>query len=288
MSTNHRSLLLAAALGAFTLIPADAPHAALVLPRPSPAASTKQTIGNTDLTITYSRPGVKGRVIWGGLEAYGKPWRTGANEPNNFTTTDDIKVGGKKLAAGSYSILTIPAVGDWTVIFSSQKGLMGSSNYDPKDDALRLTIKPDTSAAHQEWLWFGFDELTPNSAHLVLRWQRLKLAIPLEVDVNTLVLADARTEIAAAKPDDWRVPYSAARWSFDNNVALPEGSGWLDKSLGIQKTHANLNLKARWLHKDGKKAEAIATAKEAIAAGKASKETVDTSATEKLVADWTK
>ena len=288
MNSNRRSVLFALALTAAALAPAGAARADLVLPRPSPSATSKQTIGNTELTLAYSRPGVKGRVIWGELVPFDAVWRTGANEPNSFTTSDEITVGGAKLAAGTYSILTLPTKTTWTVIFSTQKGLLGSTNYDAKFDALRITATPAMDQPVQEWMWFGFDDLTPTSANLVLRWEKLRLALPIQVDVNNLVLADCRTEVAAAKSDDWRTTFNAARWCFDSNVALAEGAGWLDKSLAVQKTHGNLNLKARWLYKDGKKTEAIAAAKEAVAAGKASKETVDTSATEKLVAEWTK
>ena len=172
-------------------------------------------------------------------------------------------------------------------IFSAQEGLLGNTNHDPKKDVLRVTAMPDTNQPHQEWMWLGLDDLTPSSCNLVLRWQRLRLAVPITVDVNANVLAGCRSEIASAKSDDWRTPQRAAGWCFDNSVALDEAAAWLEKSLAIQPAYANLALKSRWLAKDGKKAEAIATARRAIAAGKASKETVDTSATEKLVAEWT-
>lgn len=288
MRLTHRSALLAAVLGAATLLPAGALHAALVLPRPSPTATVKQTIGITDLTIAYSRPGVKARPIWGSLVPYDAPWRTGANEATTLTITGDIVVADKTFPAGRYSLVTIPTAGDWTFIFSTQDSLMGTSNYDPKKDHLRITVKPELNQPHQEWLSFTFENLSANSGDIVMKWDKLKLTVPFSMDVNSKVLANIRTEIAAAKPDDWRVAFNGARWSFDNNVALAEARGWLDKSIGVQKTHANLNLKARWLHKEGKKAEAIAAAKDAVATGKASKDTVDTSATETLLAEWTK
>jgi len=274
-------LFLAAAITAATCANAE-----LVLPRVSQKAVVTQTIGTTDLTLTYSRPGVKSREIWGALVPYDKPWRTGANEATTFAVTDDITVGGQKLAAGTYSFFTLPTAGDWTVIFSRQKELWGSTDYDPKQDALRVTAKP-SAAEPVEWMRLGFENLAANSCDLVLRWEKLQLAVPIQVDVNTKVLANCRAEIAAAKADDWRTTQRAAGWCFDAGVALDEGAAWLDKSLAVQKTYQNLSLKARWLAKDGKKKEAIATAREAVAAGKASKEKVDTAATEKLLADWT-
>jgi hypothetical protein len=284
-----RRPLAAAAWVALLATPAGAPvvRADLVLPRVSPAAKVSQTIGTTELSLAYSRPGVKSRRIWGGLVPYDSLWRTGANEPTSLATTDDIMVAGRRLAAGKYAIVTLPRPGEWAVAFSTQTDLQGTGNYDPKQEVLRVTAAPDTTQPNQEWMWLGFDDLTPTSCNLVLRWERLRLAIPIAVDVNAVVLAGARKEIAAAKSDDWRTPHRAAAWCFDNAVALDEAAGWLEKSLAVQATHANLALKARWLAKDGKKSEAVATATKAIEAGKASKPPVDTTATEKLVAEWT-
>lgn len=255
-------------------------------PRPSPSASVSQTIGVTTITLTYSRPGVKGRPIWGALVPYDSTWRTGANEPNSFTTTDSILVAGIGLPAGKYSILTIPGPREWTVIFTTQKDLQGSTNYNPNFDALRVTARPDTTQPHEEWMWLGFEKLTTSSADLVLRWQRLRLAVPLAIPTTDIVLANARREIAAADRDAWRNALRAATWCFDNNTALAEGAAWLDKSIAAQANYANLSLKARWLAKDGKKTEAIAAAKRAVAAGKAAKPPVDTAATEKLLTEW--
>lgn len=286
MNLRHLTRTIPAALLAICLGTSGA-RAELVFPRPSPNASLSQTIGVTNFTLTYSRPGVKGRVIWGGLVPYDSTWRTGANDPTSLTTSDTIMVSGQKLPAGKYSILTIPRRGEWTVIFSAQKDLQGSTNYDPKQDVLRVTATPDTTQPHQEWLLLGLDDLTPNSGNLVLRWQRLRLVVPITVETNAIVLAGARKELATAERDAWRTPLRAATWCFDNSVALEEGAAWLEQSLAAQPNHANLALKARWLAKDGKKAEAIATAKKAIEVGKASKDKVDTAATEKLVAEWT-
>ena len=262
-------------------------HAELVLPRVSPNATVTQTVGTTDLTVTYSRPGVKGRAIWGALVPYGKPWRTGANDATRFTTTDDITVAGKTLPAGGYSFFTIPTPTEWTIVFNKEKDLWGAFDYKPEQDPLRVTVTPATTAESTEWMRFSFENLTPQSADLVLQWEKLRVAVPITVDVNTKVLANARAEIAAAKADDWRTPYRAASWAFDAGVAKDEASGWLSQSLQREKTYNNLSLRARWLAKDGKKKEAIAAAKEAVAVGKASKDKVDTAATEKLIADWT-
>ncbi len=280
-------ILLKAAIpaAAVSTLVAGLAGAQLRLPRVSPAASLTQTIGTTDLTVTYSRPGVKNRVIWGNLVPYDKPWRTGANEATTFSTTDEIQFGGQKLAAGTYSLFTIPTADEWTVVLNGEKDLWGAFAYKPEKDVLRVAVKP-TPAEPQEWMIFTFEDLTPGSASLVLRWEKLRVAVPITVDVNSKVLADCRSAVAAAKPDDWRTRNSAARWCMDNDQALAEARAWLDQALKIEKNYGTLGTLARLQMKDGKKREAIATAEQAIAAGKAAKPPTDTAQLETLVAEW--
>jgi hypothetical protein len=281
---NTRISLAVAA--AASLLVAPAVQAELVLPRISPKASVAQSIGITDLTVSYSRPGVKGRAIWGELVPWDQPWRAGANEPTKFTTSDEIQVGGQKLGAGSYALVAIPTQSAWTIAFSTQTDLMGTSNYDPAKDALRVTATP-ASGEHVEWLQYSFDDVTPNSANLTLRWEKTRVSVPITVDVNGITLTKARNEVAAAKPDDWRTPLRAAQFTFDNGVAMDEGQAWLDKSIAIQSGYANMNLKARWLAKSGDTKGAVAAAKKALAHNKTATPPADTAALEASLAEWT-
>jgi len=257
----------------------------LKLPRPSPGATVAQVIGFTDLTVKYSRPGVKGRVIWGDLVPYDKPWRTGANEATTFTTTSEIQFGGQKLAAGTYALLTVPGKDQWSLMLNSENDLWGAFEYKPEKNVLELKLAPAASAP-QEWMEFSFENLTPNSADLVLRWEKLSVSVPIAVDVNSQAIANIAAALDTAQADNWRTPYQAANWSFQGGAVPDQGRSWLDKSLAIQKNHTNLSLLARWQMKAGNKTEAITAAKAAIAAGKASKDKVDTAATEKLLAEW--
>lgn len=281
-----RSFPTLIALTALIAIAASPLHADLVLPRVSQGATCTQTIGVTQLSVSYSRPGVKGRVIWGALVPFGKPWRTGANEATTFTTSDEITIAGQKLPAGTYSFFTVPTAGAWTAIFSRQKDLWGAFSYDSTQDQLRVTATPDTALPVQEWMALGFEDLSPKSCALVLRWERLRLAVPIAVNVDDRVLADCRAAIAAAKPDDWRTPYRAASWTYDSGAAPADGHAWLGKSIGIQPTVQNMRLQALWLAKDGKMSEAIAAGDKAIALGKAANEKDLTPAIEKQVAEW--
>jgi len=161
-------------------------------PRPSAKASVSQRIGvDTDITIDYSRPGVKGRAIWGDLVPYGLtpgnkysdekpfPWRLGANENTTFETSKDILVEGQKLPAGKYSLHAIPSASSWVIAFSKVNDLWGSYKYDQKNDAIRITVASE-KAAHKEWLEFGFDEYTGTSAEVYLQWEKVKVPFKVE------------------------------------------------------------------------------------------------------------
>ena len=161
--------------------------------RPSLHASVSQTLGvETVVTFDYSRPGVKGRKIWGELVPYGMapgnkyseekpfPWRAGANEKTTITISSDVLVDGKALPAGKYSIHMIPSEKDWIVIFNKVSEGWGSYDYDEAEDALRVTVTP-VEAAFEEWMRFGFDGLAGTSAVAFLQWEKLKVPFTIAV-----------------------------------------------------------------------------------------------------------
>jgi hypothetical protein len=259
----------------------------LDLPRPSPKASVSQTIGLTDVTVAYCRPGVKGRVIWGGLVPYDQNWRTGANEATTITLSGDVIIGGAKVLAGTYSLFTIPGKDEWTVIVNKNPKQWGNMDYKAEEDVIRLKVKPQV-AEHEEWMRFSFENLAVESADLVLVWEKLRVAIPIKVDTVNNVLVNARKAVAEAKADDWRTAYRAAAFCLDNNVNLGEAKDWLAKSVSVKPTLYNLTGQARLLFAEGKKAEAIAAATKAIETAKAADPKVDTGMTEALIKDWEK
>jgi hypothetical protein len=155
--------------------------------RPSLQAGVRQTLGtDTVVMIEYSRPGVKGRKIWGSLVPYGLapgnadsgnkpfPWRAGANENTTIEFNRDLLIEGKPLPAGKYGIHMIPSEKEWIVIFSTDNSAWGSFTYDPAKDALRVTVTP-VKAPFQEWLAYGFDDLVGTSATAFLHWEQLKV-----------------------------------------------------------------------------------------------------------------
>lgn len=269
-------LTLLVATGMFAQMPRS--------PRPSPKASLMQSVGITDITINYNRPGVKGRAIWGALVPYDKVWRTGANEATTIEFSDDVWINGNKLTKGLYSIHTIPTTSQWTVIFNSVAEQWGSYSYDAAKDALRIQVTPE-AADHREWMTFEIPEMTTDTAKVVLRWE--KLAVPFTIDTKSTerTLAGFRS----AMQPDWRTPYMAANFAFENKGVATDAEmmQWLDQSLKINENIGNLWLRARMAERAGNKADAIRYAEMAIA--KASPQQADfASEIRRNVENWKK
>lgn len=247
-----------------TLLVASAVSAQqLNLPRVSPKGSVMQTVGTTDITITYNRPGVKGRTIWGGLVPYDQVWRTGANEATVIELSDEVQINGQKLAKGKYSLHTIPGRDQWTVIFNKTSNQWGSYSYDQAHDALRVTVKPER-AEFREWMQFEIPEMTTDTAKVQLRWENVAVPFTVDTQATAKALEAAEKAIASASSQRWLTPYRAADFAFSSN-RMTEAQRWLDLSLKEQETTANLWLKARMLNAQGKKADALRTAEMAIA-----------------------
>ena len=280
------------------------------VPRPSPKASVTQRIGVTDVTITYSRPGVKGRKIWGDplpeqtakgeatldnqnerpkgapIVPFGHMWRTGANEATMFVITDDVLINGQKLPAGSYSLHTIPAKDEWTIVFNGTANQWGSFNYDPAKDTLRVKAKPQMMNDNQEWLAFTVDPVSEDSAQVNIRWEKISVPFTVKVpDVAATTMAKLKTSVGNAKPDDWRTLMQAGNYLINNQNPADDqqGMAWLDQSIKVKETAQNLMSKANALYKAGKKEEAVALAEQAVQRGKTDK--IDTTNFEKRLAD---
>jgi hypothetical protein len=148
--------------------------------RISPKAEVMQTVGFTDVNIVYSRPGVKGRTIWGKLVPYDAVWRAGANEATKITFSTDATIEGKKLKKGSYSLFTIPGKDEWTIIFNKVADQWGAFEYNESEDALRIKVKTE-KGNWQEWLAYTITKASDTSAIVRLEWEKLKVPFKVEV-----------------------------------------------------------------------------------------------------------
>jgi hypothetical protein len=276
--------------------------------RPSQKAVVMQTVGVTDITITYSRPPVKGRPIFADAPAdmearhpgeetldnqnerkpgepivpYNHVWRAGANEATMFQVTDDVFINGQPLKAGTYSLEAKPGKDEWTIIFNNDPGQWGAFTYDAKKDALRVKTKPQTVADNQEWLVYTFDPVGENSAQVNLRWE--KISVPFTVEVKDVKAAWRKhaDEMIAANPTNDVLPLQVAN-TYARDKNWDEALKFVDQSIKVKETFGNLSSKANILWGAGKKDEAFKVADAAIAKGKADK--ANTAAFEKRVAD---
>jgi DUF2911 family protein len=267
------------------LAPSAFAQNALKLPRVSQKAVVTQTIGLTDVTITYSRPGVKGRVIWGDLVPYDKVWRTGANEATEIAFSQDVTINGKALPAGTYSLHTIPGKTSWTVIFNKKAEQWGSYEYDAAQDALRVQVTP-ASGPSQEWMEFSFQDLTTDAATIELAWEKVRIPFKVETKTTEQAVASIRQTLSG-DVKEWNVPFGAASFAFSNNLDKTEAMKWVDQSISIKETFWNLRLKAQMLGKDGKTKDAVAIGEKAIAVGKTDDDAKDEiPKLEKQMSDW--
>jgi hypothetical protein len=246
------------------LLPAHAQQARF--PQPSPSAKITQTVGITDISISFSRPGVRGREIWGKLVPYDQLWRTGANMATVFEISDDVKIEGQKLAAGKYALFSIPGKTEWTIIFNKNWNQAGTAAYKQEEDVLRIKVKPAEAPEMHEWLDFHIDNLTDNSAVIALCWEKLRVPFKVEIDTKELTLSKARAAVS------WLPPMQFANYCLQNNTNLDEALKMIDISIAIQETYRNHVVKGRLLEKMGKKADATKVLEKAVAMGKAQKE----------------
>ncbi|MFB6098104.1 MAG: DUF2911 domain-containing protein [Salinibacter sp.] len=151
-------------------------------PRVSPNAAVSQTIGTTEVRITYGRPHVKGRTIFGGLVPYGEVWRTGANEATTFSVSSDVMIEGQPLSKGTYSLYTIPGKKQWTIIFNKVANQWGTE-YDSSKDALRVKVTP-RSAQHREMMMFFFENVTAKKGTCVLHWAEVQVPFEIRIAEN--------------------------------------------------------------------------------------------------------
>jgi hypothetical protein len=241
---------LCAALSLVPCIARSQPQ--LTLPESSPKALLTQTIGIAEVQVSYHRPGVKGRPIWGALVPYGEVWRAGANENTTISFSLPVRIAGKPLESGTYGLHMIPGKGDWVVIFSRNATSWGSFFYKESEDALRISVTPE-AAPPREWLQYEFSELTDSSAVLALRWEKMLVPIPLSFDTRALILANIRDSyLRGLAGFAWQGFNSAAQFCLRNNLDLPEALTWADNSLALNENFSNLRTKASILEKMGK------------------------------------
>lgn len=250
-------LSLVSSLSAQTPAPA-APK--VTFPAPSPTATLKQHIGLTDIEVVYSRPSMKGRSIFGGIEAYGRVWRTGANNATRITFSTPVKFQGAAIEAGTYELFSIPGKDEWTVILQKAAKQWGAYAYDQKNDVARVTVKPVALPTAVETLTLDFGDIRDDSATFNISWEKTRVPVKLEFDVATPLVP--QIEAAAAAPGQKPGFYfQAAGFYYDHNLDLKKALTWINEATAGEKpAFYMVHLKAKILAKLGDKPGAIAAA----------------------------
>lgn len=240
---KNRSRYLLPLIATVTVVASSFAQTALELPEVSQQALVRQRIGITDITITYHRPLVGGRKVWGGLVPLGQVWRAGANENTTIEFSTPVQVEGKSLPAGKYGLHMIPNPDKWTIIFSKMAVAWGSYTYDQKEDALRVDVKPRENEM-EEALEYEFEDLKPDSALATLKWE--KLAVPFRVSITDAdsVLPGIRDELRGHAQYEWQKLAEAAQYCVAKKINLDEALRWAEQSINIEERFDNLSLKA--------------------------------------------
>jgi hypothetical protein len=235
-----------------------------ITPQPSSGQTITQQFGLGTITLTYSRPNVKGRKIFGYVEPYDKVWRTGANSATTIRFSDDVSIEGHHVPAGEYGLFSVPGEKEWTIILSKKPNQWGAYSYSEADDFLRFAVQPVKLKRPEETFTLQFADMYPTSGELDLMWENTALAIHLTCDIDAKVMA----RIDSAMQTDKKPYYDAVIYYWNNNKDMNKALEWanqLDKIPGMPPMVAKL-WKARVLLKKGDKDSAIVTAQEGVKA----------------------
>ncbi|QKG55641.1 DUF2911 domain-containing protein [Hymenobacter sp. BRD128] len=234
---------------AISLLAAPTAQAQIATPQASPKSTVTQRVGLTDVTITYYRPSVKGRAIFGGDKAVvpaGKRWRTGANATTSIKFSDDVTVEGKKVPAGEYGLYTIPNATEWTVVLNkSLKQGADVDGFKDDQDVARFTIKPYKLATKVETFTITFADLTPATANVAMDWETTGAKFKITSDVDSKVLAQIDEKVVKNASPTANDLAGAAVYYYDNNKDMKQALVWIQKANATDPKFWNVNTEAK-------------------------------------------
>jgi hypothetical protein len=274
-----KQLLLLLSIAGYFIQPVTAQS--IRTPSPSTPQYVKQDFGLSSIELSYSRPGVKGRKVFGDLVPFDKVWRTGANQATTLTFGDAVTIGGTKIPAGKYGLLSIPGASEWTLIITHQLDVTSPTAYKPDQDIVRIKATPRQLSFSVETFTMLFADVTSSSCNLQILWDNVIVMLPITTDVDTKIMA----QINDAMNKDTHPYYTAAFYYLENGKDLNKALEWFDKALAQDPTAFFVAYqKARCQAKMGKKQDAIATAKKGIDLAKQANNPDYVTLNEKLIA----
>lgn len=260
MKTNKIVMLASAAL--FALCSYSATAQQIKVPAPSPTQTVKQAFGLGEVTLDYSRPLARGRVIFGDVVPYGKIWRTGANATTKITFSDDVMVEGKYVKAGTYGLYTIPGQSSWEVMLTKDLTMGGNvSNYKTEDEVLRVRVEPRANTRMVQSFTMNLDNVAANSATLQLMWERTLVPIKIKTEIDSRVMKNIESVM---KVEDSRPYFQAANYYYDNDKDLSQALTWANKAIEQNQAFFVVHLKAKILMKMKNYNGAIEAAQESL------------------------
>lgn len=250
------SLYTIVAIASFALQPVFGQS--LKTPAPSPSQTLKQSFALSEVSIEYSRPSAKGRVIFGDVVPFGKMWRTGANASTKITLAEAVTIQGTKVEPGTYAIYTIPNKESWEVLFYKDLKLGGSVNdYNKENELFRCTVKPSKLTEKVETFTINFNDITPNSCKLELSWENTKVALNVTADIETAIMKNIETVMNT----DSKPYYAAASYYYENNKDGKKALEWATLATTQNpKAYWVMLLKAKIEAKNGDKKAAEVSA----------------------------
>ena len=268
-----------------------ASNAQVKTPQASPFSKTEQVVGLTNVEIEYSRPGVKGRTVYGDLVPFGKNWRTGANANSIISFSDAVTIDGKELKAGKYALFTTPKADSWDVIFYSDTNNWGlPQEWDNSKVALTTTVKPETLSNLVETFTIEINNITNNNATLDIVWEKTRVSVPVTVPTQDLAMASIEKALAGPSMSDY---YSAAQYYYQSNKDMNKALLWINNAVSMTPTGKDtpfwyLRLKSLIQAKLGDKKGAIETAKYSLEGAKKAGNADYEKMNKDSIAEWSK
>ena len=255
---------------------------AVKTPAPSPTQTIKQDFGISSIELSYSRPGIKGRKVFGDLVPFGKVWRTGANNATTINFGSDVTIGTTTVPAGKYGLLTIPDKDNWTIIITKQLDVTSPAAYKQESDIARVTAKPMTMKDKMETFTMQFANVKPGTCDLHIMWENTAVELPITTDVETAVMK----QLDNAMNKDNRPYFQAAMYYLETGKDLNQALAWFDKAIEQQPdAYWVYHQRANTLAKLGKKGEAKASAEKSMQLAKEAKNDDYVRLNEKLLAE---
>jgi hypothetical protein len=279
-----QKLRLFSAVIAIAALTSTTLNAQLKVPAPSPLQTVKQAFALSDITVEYSRPSARGRVVFGDVVPFGKVWRTGANNATKITFGEDVKVEGMDVKAGTYAIYTIPNKDSWEIMLYKDLTLGGNvEEYKKENELIRFVVKPITMSGDKvETFSIDFSEMNANNTKIELVWEKTRVPFKVVADIDSKIMKTIDNTIVK----DTRPYFQAASYYYDNDKDLKQAAEWADKAIANNpKGYWIYMLKAKIQAKQKDSKGAIATAEQVIKIATEEKDDAYVSQAKKLIAE---